>query len=336
MELVSSLTTTRSSQIWRCQTEDGRIAVAKLVEANSRNLFELFVMTTIVHPHLASAISAQSAHQDDNMNKLLICVVSELAITDLALRVRSTSITLPVIWEWIRMILLGLHQLHANKIIHGDVKAKNIFLFGDNQVKLSDFGLSVFESTFIGTHSMCTYTHRPMEVWLKKELTTQLDMWSVGCTIFELLTGRSLFPMQETTNNSLRSRMLNCILHWVDSQGQVNEYGSLKSAIDFRPAIMPEYLNKPEYSKFKSMMLSCLKIEPHQRPTCSQLLTTYFGVSPIVMMPLALDQIRQRAIERVNQPKAVNNLVNLLTKRDVYPLTTEQLQVLTALDFSFK
>jgi serine/threonine protein kinase len=349
MELISKLTSTRSSEVWRCQTIDGSIQIAKLVEANSRNLFELFVSTAISHPYLNSLTSAEIIEQNDRPNDPLICLVSDCAVTDLALRVRSSPVDLNVIQSWIRMILMAIDELHAHKIVHGDIKAKNILLTVDNQIKLTDFGLSFFELTNTG-HSVCTYTHRPIEAWLKRELSIKLDIWSLGCTIFELLAGRSLFPTQDFDTETfdkdlLKARMINCILDWADRYNQVGEYQVYRTSVNFRPANMPAYLDRSEYANLKSLLLDCLQLEPHQRLSSNQLLNKYFGVTrldSIQLKPITplIDQVKQRMLARfklnAEDRNVLGHIFNLLIKRDVGKLSRAQIKVLELFNLSFK
>ena len=67
------------------------------------------------------------------------------------------------IFNWFIQICLALEYVHARKVIHRDLKSENIFLTGNNTVKLGDFGISrVLENskaaalTVVGTpYYMC-------------------------------------------------------------------------------------------------------------------------------------------------------------------------------------
>jgi NIMA (never in mitosis gene a)-related kinase len=58
------------------------------------------------------------------------------------------SFTENEIFNWLVQICLALEYVHGRRIIHRDIKTQNIFLTGNNTVKIGDFGISkVLETT---------------------------------------------------------------------------------------------------------------------------------------------------------------------------------------------
>ncbi|KAI7871701.1 kinase-like domain-containing protein [Spinellus fusiger] len=89
-------------------------------------------------------------------------------------------------------ILEGLTYLHAQDVVHCDLKAANILTTKAGDVKLSDFGVSLnlkLKETQAGVVAGTPNWMAP-EVIELKGATTKSDIWSLGCTIIELCTGK--------------------------------------------------------------------------------------------------------------------------------------------------
>lgn len=86
-------------------------------------------------------------------------------------------------------VLQGLLYLHEQGVIHRDIKGANILTTKEGLVKLADFGVAtksnVSESSVVGT----PYWMAP-EVIELSGATTASDIWSLGCTVIELLDGK--------------------------------------------------------------------------------------------------------------------------------------------------
>ncbi|KAJ1994922.1 Protein kinase of the Mitotic Exit Network [Coemansia sp. RSA 1358] len=94
---------------------------------------------------------------------------------------------------YVAQILDGLSYLHNNAILHRDIKPGNILLLKDGVVKLADFGVARFQNglnTVVGS----PYWIAP-EVLQLKGATAASDIWSLGCTIVQLVDGKA--PYQD-------------------------------------------------------------------------------------------------------------------------------------------
>jgi serine/threonine protein kinase len=93
-----------------------------------------------------------------------------------------------------RQILEALDFVHSLGLIHCDVKPENILIksFSKVEVKLIDFGSSCFATDTLTTYVQ-SRAYRAPEVILGCEYGPAIDIWSLGCVLAELLTGRVLF-----------------------------------------------------------------------------------------------------------------------------------------------
>ncbi|KAL6178944.1 hypothetical protein ACLB2K_050461 [Fragaria x ananassa] len=88
-----------------------------------------------------------------------------------------------------REILHGLKYLHENGIVHCDLKCKNVLLSSSGNVKLADFGCArrLKDST---TTTGGTPLWMAPEVLRNEGLDFACDIWSLGCAVIEMATGR--------------------------------------------------------------------------------------------------------------------------------------------------
>ncbi|XP_013382053.1 mitogen-activated protein kinase 14-like [Lingula anatina] len=91
-------------------------------------------------------------------------------------------------------ILRGLKYVHSAGIIHRDLKPSNIAVNEDCELKILDFGLARHADDEM-TGYVATRWYRAPEIMLNwMHYNQTVDIWSVGCIMAELMTGKTLFP----------------------------------------------------------------------------------------------------------------------------------------------
>jgi cyclin-dependent kinase 12/13 len=91
--------------------------------------------------------------------------------------------------SWSQQLLSGCHYMHTNKVIHRDLKASNLLVNRQGELKIADWGLARSWNSEMKrlTNKVITLWYRPPELLLGcVDYTTQIDMWSVGCIIAEM------------------------------------------------------------------------------------------------------------------------------------------------------
>lgn len=102
-----------------------------------------------------------------------------------------------------RQLLLALEHMHACGYVHTDVKPDNIlYAARGGSARLADLGTARQE---LPQGLVCgTRNYLAPEVIVGAPLTPALDLWSLGCTVFEILTGRMLFDPHEVAAKKYR------------------------------------------------------------------------------------------------------------------------------------
>ena len=94
---------------------------------------------------------------------------------------------------YITQVLRGLKYLHVQGVLHRDIKGANILTTKEGMVKLADFGVAtkLTDEGMVGEQGVVGSPY-----WIAPEIiemstpTTACDIWSVGCIVIELLTGK--------------------------------------------------------------------------------------------------------------------------------------------------
>ncbi len=144
--------------------------------------------------------------------KIQVCVMELLDGGNLAeyYRTNKDPETLKIL---IRGILNGLSYLHKNNIIHRDIKPANILIKKTIEgpvAKITDFGISKISDSVNSNSSsalivsipyMAPEQLNPKKYGINEKISYNLDLWSLGVTIYEVITGNVLFKNSEQDNS---------------------------------------------------------------------------------------------------------------------------------------
>ncbi|CDK27010.1 unnamed protein product [Kuraishia capsulata CBS 1993] len=153
----------------------------------------------------------------------------------------------------IRDTLRGLDYLHSNGIIHRDIKAANLLLTDNGNVKVADFGVS--GQLGLNADSRRTFVGTPF--WMAPEIilqhsedsgyTDKVDIWSVGITTIELVQGKPPYSDEDP----------------------------MKALVQI-PNRAPPVLTGPGHGhSISTFIKACLVKNPKKRPSASEMLQKY-------------------------------------------------------------
>ncbi len=173
-------------------------------EVADRFLREIRIQASLYHPHIAGIRTAFRSGE----NVLMIMELIEGVSLDAKLR-HSGSLPLGDVFRITDDILGALAHAHAKGIVHRDIKPSNIIVTPRGAPKLTDFGIAtVAGDTRITQSGMAigSLAYMSPEQVLSKPLDERSDIYSLGITVYEALTGRR--PFQGTSEYSLMNSHL--------------------------------------------------------------------------------------------------------------------------------
>ena len=150
--------------------------------------------------HHQNVVTAFDAEQ---VGGLLFLVVEYIDGETLSERLLGGRLPVPEACSAVRDAALGIAHAHASGMVHRDVKPGNLIRTHDGTVKVLDFGLVVIpsESSSITGEGMIVGTPdyvAPEQAEDPRQATTSSDVYSLGCTLYHLLSGSPPFCGQSS------------------------------------------------------------------------------------------------------------------------------------------
>mmetsp|Transcript_26032 Transcript_26032/g.42553 ORF Transcript_26032/g.42553 Transcript_26032/m.42553 type:complete len:455 (-) Transcript_26032:244-1608(-) len=237
------------SQVYECVNAEKRFALKlfdkKLMksEQNYSVQMETKILSTL-SPH-QNVIQLLDVVENDRFIGMVLPYYGSGSLLTLIRNFGIGNVPEIVVKAFVDQILKGLQFLHSNGIIHRDVKASNVLMDDDGIVKISDFGISVFYDAEIDTklHGVGAPYWMAPELIEMTEITPKCDIWALGITAIELLTGSAPY-------------------------GDLIPFSAMYHTVNDEHPPLPAKAS-PLFTDF---LQQCLKKDPHQRPSASKLL----------------------------------------------------------------
>ncbi|KAJ3117236.1 U4/U6 small nuclear ribonucleoprotein prp4 [Phlyctochytrium bullatum] len=218
---------------------------------------------------------------------------------------KNIGLNIKAVRVYAQQLFLALSLLKRCNILHADIKPDNVLVSDSkSMLKLCDLGSASDASENEITPYLVSRFYRAPEIILGLPYDFAMDMWSVGCTLFELYTGKILFPGR--TNNQMLKLMMEVkgkFSHKLLRKGQfasqhfdeqmhflhadidkvsgkevVRKVVFNKPTRDIKSRLMPEgtpRLNDEEsrmLNNFVDLLEKCLQLSPDKRITAMEAL----------------------------------------------------------------
>ena len=216
---------------------------------------ELYILRYMDHPNIIKYFQTDFVEESGSIDILMEYIPSG-SLNTLIVKYREFSEA--VIRNYTKQLLTGLEYLHGQGIVHRDLKSANILISEDGVLKLSDFGCSRkfdTENSWSESFKGSPYWMAP-EVARREKHSYAADIWSVGCLVIEMASGRP--PWSNYSNQS------KAILKLLTEPGRIPDVPKVSGEL-------------------RDFIAKCLERDPLCRPSATELLKHAFldaGESP--------------------------------------------------------
>jgi len=207
---------------------------------------EIRLMQDLRHPNIVSLLGTQ---RSGNKLNILMEFVPGKSLDSLLEKFGAFSEK--VIRSYTVQLLSALAYCHANRVVHRDIKGKNILIDTKGNLKLADFGSAKrFDNALSKDAPSVSYNYTPL--WTAPEVLvgnydSKVDIWSLGCVLIEMASGKP--PWSECNfENPFRA------LYHIGNSNSIPK--------------IPESLS-PEAKEF---IQYCLQRNPDERPSAEKCL----------------------------------------------------------------
>ncbi|KAE8213013.1 hypothetical protein CF327_g3405 [Tilletia walkeri] len=162
----------------------------------------------------------------------------------------------------------AVSHIHRQGLAHLDIKPGNLLLSEDGCIKICDFGLAAEVGGSMGTNTMGTVGYIAPECLLgSRRATFQADIWSAGCVVAEMFTGKPLF-----TYNCEEDAMKDILRFTGHVGGAVYTRREFTSSHSGLPSKWPPMASDSDlrlqdiHGNAAQLIVAMLQLEPSQRP----------------------------------------------------------------------
>ena len=173
---------------------------------------EMKAVGQLDHPHIVRAMDAGEA---EGRHYLVMEYVEGLDLSKIIDRIGPLAVADAC--EIVRQVAVGLRAADERGLIHRDIKPSNLMLTPDGQVKILDLGLAVFETdrtpdgetTAFGQIMGTPDYIAPEQINDAHSVDARADIYSLGCTLYKLLTGQAPFsgPRYKSTAEKMTAHL---------------------------------------------------------------------------------------------------------------------------------
>lgn len=261
---------------------DGQaVKVITITERGVQSLMELSIMSTYKHSAIAPAVRVEITE-----NQLLI--YQELAECDLKAYIASGKYrdSPEAISRHFFMICSGAQTLRNASIVHGDIKPQNILVYSTGAVKLCDFGCSAIAKGLGARRSSGTINYNAPEVLTDLRVQFGSDIWSLGCVLYECISGVPLIRSLPADTKAKRAITAKSIQLWRRLEGDAI---SPDDELPDMPVVPVIFQHFPEQLNSTSLVRKMTSYYPEDRPSIKEVMDRMTEVTGLTAVDSDVD-----------------------------------------------
>ena len=146
-------------------------------------------------------IKYYDTYEEDNKFNILMEYGGEMNLKQYIEHQKDELIEENIIKDIILQICIGIKEIHKNNIIHRDLTPDNIFINKNNKIKIGDFDISKINKDYVKTQ-IGKIQYLAPEIILGNKYNNKIDIYLLGCIIYELLTLNNYYIDTKINNNN--------------------------------------------------------------------------------------------------------------------------------------
>ena len=319
--IIMQIGTGTYGTVYKCRGPDGQIVALKHIKIMARisskdgiplsTIREINILHMLKHENIVTLKEIVSTKDDQIYFVFEYCEFDLFGLLyDKEIR---SKITMNHLISYQKQLLLALKTCHSNCVLHRDIKPANVFITKDNIVKLGDFGLArkmYKERNVKYSSGVITLYYRAPELLMgSKNYGPEVDIWSVGCVFFEMITKDLLFRSpRDSLNRGLAQleRIFEiCGTPNFEEWPEAENFDIIKKIKEPKPNKLKAILHEKipsEYSEIIDLIEGMLQLSPSKRITAEEAYNHPFfqkfddNINPDKLPILNIKEIHQKNI----------------------------------------
>ncbi|XP_058219654.1 probable serine/threonine-protein kinase At1g54610 [Rhododendron vialii] len=241
---------------------------------------EIMILQKLDHPNIVKLVGLATSRMHYSLYLVFDYMYSDLSSI---ISRPEEKLTEPQIKCYIQQLLSGLQHCHDRGILHRDIKGSNLLIDKNGMLKIADFGLANYFDPNRKRHltsRVVTLWYRAPELLLgATDYGVGIDLWSAGCVMAEMFTGRPIMPGRTEVEQLHRIFKL-CGTPSDDYWKKLKVSPAIRPPLVYKPSLQEVFREFPPSSS--ALLYILLDLDPVIRGSAaSALQSEFFFTSPL-------------------------------------------------------